>query len=485
MSGEYREETLRIVDVDLVWLFLVDLSDWLSDVPKAGRSIYHTELATGMINYPSPKETNSDITEILCKDEVLREELEHRLQVDLEVIDAEYVESQRFIRLRLKGFKIDLLELGEQFVSVNASLHRSGIGVLTMTLSLRGVNITPSEIINLELLPKSNEILKFRLPLELVREYSKINAKVASTLKDLSSTRQDLPLEASLNEIVWYYWSSMVDAIWKIGSEKKLLNKLRYEVFMAYPALFIRKTSPEYMTPNELTQKHPKQVYGILTQVLRQPMANIRSENVNKMLGDDLSERVDVSTFIALESTLIVHSEKSWRVLTNIAETRKTSIEHEYLYDVWTLLNVIEFLQVQRQILWLYDSILASSPGESLSPRQLAKVKEDITRGIDEFYNIKVAAQREAWEKIEYGKKVFMITDLFDTVTGKLSLLAEAANTLHSLRMEAFGLALSVMLSVTPFIFNFPELLIVIGNCVMVAAYLLSGAIWKRRRKKK
>lgn len=92
-----------------------------------------------------------------------------------------------------------------------------------------------------------------------------------------------------------------------------------------------------------------------------------------------------------------------------------------------------------------------------------------------------MTAQREACTKIEYGKRVFRIDNLFTTVTGKLELLAEAADTLRTLRMEAFGLVLTVMLSIIPLIFEFPELVIILGNVVMLVAYLLSGIIWKRR----
>jgi hypothetical protein len=482
MVIENKEKSLTIVDLDIIWLFLVDLKDWISDVPKAGRSVYHTELADAMIIYHSAQEKTVGIGEIMLKDEALKDELKVILEADQEVIDTEYIENQRFIRLKLKEFKADIKELGERRVRVDLSLHRSGIGVLAMNVSLNGVNLTPSDIIDLELLPRSKKTMKFLLPPEVIREYSKVDKEVASALKGLPTVRRGLPLEASLDEVVWYYWSSIMNAIWKLESKEKILNSLRYEIFTAYPVVFIKRTSPEYETPAELLRNHPKQVYGILTQVLRQPIETVTLENVEKILGDDLSERADVSIFIALESTLSISSKDTWSVLKVIAEKRNTPIEYEYMYDMRTLLNVIELLQVQRQILWLYDYILASCPVESLSPRKLAQMKGEIARAVDEFYNIKVAAQREAWTKIEYGKKVFMIADFFNTVTGKLSLLDEAANSLHTTRMEALGLALTVLLSVIPLIFEFPMLIIVIGVIVVFAAYLLSGVLWKLRR---
>ena len=482
---ENKESPLTILDLDFIWLFLVDLKEWISDVPKAGRSVYSTELADGMIIYHSPQERKAGVGDIMLKDESLKDEMRVILEADQEVIDAEYIESQRFVRLKLKEFGMDIQELGEQRVRVDLSIHRSGIGVLEMTVSLNGVNLTPSDIIDLELLPRSKKSVKFLIPMELIREYSKVDEEVASALKGLPTVRRGLSLEASLDEVVWYYWSSIMNAIWKLGSEEKILDSLRYEIFTAYPVVFIRRTSPEYETPAELLRSHPKQVYGILTQVLRQPIETVRLENVEKMFGNDLSERADVSTFIALESTLKINSKNTCSILKVIAEERNTSTEYEYMYDMRTLLNVVELLQVQRQILWLYDYILASRPLESLSPRQLAHVKGELARALDEFYNIKVAAQREAWTKIEYGKKVLMVADFFNTVTGKLGLLEEAASSLHTTRMEALGLALTVLLSLIPLIFEFPKLIIVIGIVVVFAAYLLSGVLWKLRRFRK
>ena len=485
MTGENREKPLKIVDLDLIWIFLVDLKDWLSDVSKAGRDLYNEELADGMIIYHSPQERTAGVGEIMFKDEALKDELGVTLEADQEVIDPEYMESRRFVRLRLKGFRMDIKDLEEQRVMVDVSLHRSGIGVLAMSVSLKGVNLAHSDIVELELLPRNKKLVKYLLPMELILEYSKVNEEVASTLKGLKASGSGLRLEASLDEVVWYYWSSMVNAIWKIGSEEKILDGLRYKIFSAYPVVFIRKTLPEYETTVELLRNHPKQVYGILTQVLRQPIETVRPENFESMFRDDLSERADVSIFIGLESTLVINSGNSWRVLKVIAEERDTTVEHEYMYDMRTLLNVLELLQVQRQILWLYDYVLASRPVESLNPRQLVKMKEEIASAVEEFYNIKVAAQREAWVKIEHGKRVFMLADFFNTVTGKLSLLEEAANSLHTLRMEALGLALTLLFSVTPLIFKFPELIVVIGIVVVFTAYFLSGVVWRLRRSRK
>jgi len=485
MISEDKERPFEIADLEIVWLFLIDLKGWLSDVLKAGRSIYNTELADGMIIYHSPQEKAGDIGEILVKDESLKNEMHVLLEADREVVDVEYLESQRFIRLKLKEFRMDLQGLNKQRVKVYISIHRSGIGVLSMEVSLKGVNLNPSDIIDLELLPKSNKSITFHLPMELILEYSKINKEIASILKELPLNRHSLIIEASLDEIVWYYWSTIVNSIWKIGNEENMLKSLRYKIFTAYPVIFIRKTLPEYETPTELLRNYPKQIYGILTQVLRYPFDTIRLENVEEVFRRNLSERMDISTFIALESTVTINSKNTWRILKTIAEERNTTIEYEYMYDMRILLNIVELLQVQRQILWLYDYILASRPLESLSPRQLAKMKEEITRAVDEFYNIKVATQREAWKKIEYGKRVFMIADFFNTVTGKLSLLEEAGSSLHNLRMESLGLALTILLSVIPLIFELPELIIFIAVVVVFAAYIISGILWKLRRSRK
>ena len=303
-------------------------------------------------------------------------------EVDADLFYEEYIDSGRFIRLKLKPFIIEnfqdnllkrLTEKEKIEVECYLFLHISGIALLTSRIKIRNKEIdfeTLRKIISLDeelFLAKiwRNIILDLKLEGERVEE-----KEYWHLLEDGQISY--LTLDAILSfydAYIRYHFFSFKK--YKIKDMDKLDEMTKYIYNLTYPILIIRGTKG--LPKKEYLKTYAVELYSLLMGEYDLKLIRNIIPNLEELILDyDLSYEDDKALFIGWGNALIIVTS----FFENYLKTHSESFEEDYMYYIWNDIAIFETLIFQNQLLHLIDYQINQLSTE-LSPSELARIRDE------------------------------------------------------------------------------------------------------------
>ncbi|MFX1253719.1 MAG: hypothetical protein ACFFCZ_19060 [Promethearchaeota archaeon] len=487
------ETNIKISGAEIIWSYYLDVGEPVNPRHIAER-IRDLSIVKGLLVFKRPSERHEGISDIYASSDEVRNFLKILELANFDVLHEEFFESQAFIRCQIQGFQIQHPYIGIATVNVLLTVHTSG----TMTLHFWTKIDQTQELKNfydLLLLPREESItdLIAILPIEVVEEYAKA-VHSQDLMKRIEAHRikgkKSFKIPVTMTQLGMYYFRAIASSIVK--------NPMRgYEQIDIFPTLIVNKTDPSYEEPDQLLEQCPKQIFTLLTLANDPSYLFVREGERSKELLKNLSEAIDYAFLLAPESGLIIKGTKWLERLEIMSKKANQTLEDYDLYENLRFLTIIEILGLQRYILRIITSQLVIKPLQEMSVKEVVILKNHLSEGLEMLYNTGLVSSRWHLDVLIYGKEVLQIDNQQDMLLQKISIIDQAVETIHALRMEFASIALGIIFAFTPVLieiagqnnpWSIPLALILGGTVVAVTllgSFIVSGWYWKRGQKSK
>lgn len=487
------EHPIIFRDIEVIWLFSVDLLNRIDNMERVIEKITKSKYCNAVLRYHSQEELGKEEIEIIRNDENSQRELLNSFaDVDFDTLDIEYIENQNFSRFLLKEVEIKFsLSSESEYKKCKILLTISKLGVAIFTLWMKiEENLNSRQIAELQLIQTENLIpTKIKIPLEIMEEAKLLSKDFELRYNEAISNNRDYYLieEDAINVLIHTLWFTLINAIKNKKHQTDSFEKfhslikkdLRYEVSCSFPIVLINATEPEYNNAFDILDRHPLQLYQILSHVYKYDYNLINPGALHNFFRRDFSERLDVAYFDSLGSVILIMS-------------RQTITPKERLSFSLEVLTTIELLQIQRYYLGFLTDFLAT-PVSDMRPREISIAQSYLSDAL-EIHHSNITRDALARKRLEHGKDVMEIDEQFKVVKEKIELLGEALNRFSTLRSNFFQIIFAIIIGMVPIysIFSnyfdpFLTFLFAIGitGLILVTFYAFSLINFRRREQKK
>ncbi|MHA1276683.1 MAG: hypothetical protein ACTSQI_08930 [Candidatus Helarchaeota archaeon] len=495
--------SLEVNDFEIIWLYIFDSGRWIKrrdEIKSIAKKLFDKlHSFEGVIHYFTPKEIEQHPEKkkkafFYSKSKKIQEILDLFYDLDTDNVDPEYLENRQFFRAKLTDIKIVLPDNRIEPIKVQLLFHRSGVFTLEFSLELKDMALTPDMINELQLLPREEEEITFQIPRKLLQDYALINPEIATLLKNSSAKKENyLKLNLTFHELVWIYWAitAYIATDEKAKDSKSLRALLRYNVFHFFPLLLFN--FPEDKTVEDIFGKYKSELYSMLTQEIYLKPEHLRPDIIDQTFNstNNLADRVDYALYFSMESCINLYTEQSKPNLEYIAGKKKISFERQILFEKFEILLVLEFMQIQRFILLMFDHILSQKSISEMETDELAQMRARLSKVIEEFHNIKLMVKTSAIHRCEKGRETFEIEKSLDALEKKLEFVDTAVNSIHNNLMEFLSILIGLLVTIGPIIAlsigaDYPIIasFVMLGALIAVYfAYKLLFKLWYRRQR--
>jgi hypothetical protein len=499
---------MEINDFEIAWLYILDSGRWINkreELKTIAEELYKkTSVTEGIIRYF----TMDDLEEhakagkkmkykavFEYKDEKIREILDLFYSSDMDNIDPEYLESLQIFRAKLTSFEIYLPNDRVEPVEVRVLFHNSGILILEFWLKLKNMALTPEIINEIQLFPREELNLTFNVPRKLLKDYAQINRDIADFLGNEPETEENkmVKLELTLHELVWMYWAVIAHVATnrKAKTSTELLHSLRYNAFRYFPVLIFN--FPEISNPKELLEKYKRELYTMLYQEIYLKPEHLREDFVDNAFEDsnNLADRADYLLYFSMESCLYIYTQQSKSALEHIAKKMEKTPEQLLTLEKLELILVLTLLNLRRFLLMIYDFLLSRRPISEMETDELTGMRGILSKGVEEFYDMKLLVKTGSIKRLEKGRDFFEIDKALDVIEKKMDLIDSAVSGIHNNLMEFLSVVLGILVQIGPIIAlsigeSFPVIAASVSIAIFFGIYFIYGKlyrIWYRRRK--
>ncbi len=494
---------MEVNEFEIVWLYILDSGRWIKkrdEIKSVAKELFDkTHIFEGVIRYFTPKEIEENPSKkekayFYTKSKKIKEILDDYYKSDMDNIDPEYLENRQIFRAHLTGFRLVLPDDRIEPIEVRLLFHRSGVFTLEFSLKLNGMGLTPEMINELQLLPREEEELTLKIPRKLLQDYALIKPEISGLLKNSSGDENELiTINLTFHELVWIYWAvtAYIATGEKAKNSKALRKLLRYNVFHFFPVLLFN--FPEEKSIEDVLERYKPELYSMLTQEIYLKPEHLRPDLIDEAFssGSNLADRIDYGLYFSLESGLNFYTEKSRSTLEYIAKKRELPVERQILLEKFDILLVLEFMQMQRFILLMFDHVLSQKSISEMETDELTQMRGRLSRAIEEFFNIKLMVKTSAIKRCEMGRVTFEIDKSLEALDKKLDFVDTAVSSIHANLMEFLSVLLGILVTVGPIIaLAIGEDYPIIATCVMMGAligvyfaYKLIFKFWYRRQR--
>ncbi len=456
---------MEINDFEIVWLYVVDSGKWIKKKAEiktiAENLMEKLGSVEGIIRYFTPEELGKGVdstrkkAEIRVKNKKIKEVLDLYYESDIDNIDPEYLENLQFFRAKMIGFEIELPNKRVEPIDVRLLFHNSGNFILEFSLKLKNMAITPEIVNEIQLLPRTEDELSLRVPQELFKDYSMINPESIALVQKASKNKEKyVRINFTFHEIVWIYWAvvAYITMQEKIKNSKELYQALRYNVFHFFPILIFQ--FPEFATIDDLLKEYKPELFSMITQEIYLKPEFLRTDKMDETfdMQNNLSDRNDYAVYFCLESAMLLYSQKSRSAIELIAKKRGISVETQFTLEKLDLLLVLEFLHIQQFILMMYDFLLSRKSISEMDTDDLTYLRSLISKGIEEFHDIKLAIKTITMDRLEKGRQCFKFDNSLSVLESKLEIIDTAVQTIHNTLMEFLNILLAILITIAPMI---------------------------------
>lgn len=303
--------------------------------------------------------------------------------IDRRILAPQYINEIPFVRVGLQPFFI-ILDKEKLGIDVEVLIHRTGIAILRFYITLKGQK-TLDDIINFKTSSVSFECLEIA---EELTEFMTTPLR-HSTESHYSSGINWSKYEASgdikgtLTDVFELYRDAIISVVQnkKLSKSDEPWSWLRSATWLAYPVIFIGNIIPSINNYEELKEKYPKELAGL---ILRYPnWPNLRDDIVKNVISSDLAITMDYSLFIEPSHSLIIYYKALRDRLAKRSNGKFPS--PEWLSEYLNSSVVIEILLIQR---WILNMLNDKAKAISLNLKSLVKMKRDLLLGLEEYDGI-------------------------------------------------------------------------------------------------
>ena len=359
-----------------------------------------------------------------------------------------YVERRRFGRLIFKPLLVRFKHWeGFRVVEVAASIHRSGVGCLT--LWFRPANpkgeLRVEDLLGIIQHPEGVEV-EAAIPVEMekwiegAREFEEFSMDRLEDLDD-EANRHDIAEEleieykcfkgnlSSLASIYLY-------AIYSCCGEqtKESIQELHRTGMYWYGLLYVFVEGVR--EPWEVISKHPRQIHGIL---VRDKHYEMCPDHVIRYEVVDVSPHKEWTFIFSPVVMLRVLEKKAWR---RVIETLEKGVWHLELISNVTLFEMLSSLLL---LLMGYDLLLSELVEAEADVERLVEGERSIVVGLEEIYAVRHSIfvfVRDWWPLAE---ERIGITELHEAVMEKLDMVREIITTARQERLNRLMKRLTII----------------------------------------
>jgi len=350
-----------------------------------------------------------------------------------------YVERRRFGRLIFKPLLVRFKHWkGFRVVEVAASIHKSGVGCLT--LWFRPANpkgeLRVEDLLEIIQQPWEMEV-EAAIPVEMekwiegAREFEEFSMDRLEDLDD-EANRHDIAEEleikykcfkgnlSSLASIYLY-------AIYSCCGEqtKKSIQELHRTGMYWYGLLYVFVEGVR--EPWEVISKHPRQIHGILA---KDELYEMCPDHVIRYEVVDVSPHKEWTFMFSNAVMLGVPGEEAWR---GVMKTLEKGVWHLELISDVTLFEMLSSLLL---LLMGYDLLLSELVEAEPDVERLVEGERSIVVGLEEIYAVRhsiYVSVRNWWSLAE---ERIGITELHRAVVEKLEMVRNIITTAHQERLN-------------------------------------------------
>jgi len=402
--------------------------------------------------------------------------------VDSTVLNPEYLELGRYIRLKLVDFEAEVddsrfkdlgTRVGRFRVEPYLLIHETGVGVVTLWINMKG-EFTVDDAIKLSKYLVNNINLHVTDPLGNQQESTLLDFIKAVIITPL----QIMTLFKGYNEIVKSLIrvskvmifekdetlrESKVDEILRESLKSKKLKKESKKVLREInndPCKFIEENlrtsyalshiiigirEPEcgdgYLTAEDIARRYTREIAGILTG--KEEWRDITDRAAKENLGKNLSSSKSYAIYLTRSAALFLSSQKlKEKVDSELLKINSDNKDIKFrIYELTTVVPV-EFLALSWQILNSYISLCrkrreevlrrikgGGKRGEVVKPSELVSLRGELLHALEEYNNVLLFKSEPFMKVVEYGKKRWNLSKMVDELKSELNELSTLVRT--------------------------------------------------------
>lgn len=489
----------RLHDLDLVWVFSFDLGrpcdpEEVADrlvksgvvhgklsFDKSGRAIVAcqdalTNRTSAESSAGSSPDREMDVLQIMGEE-------------DSTLFYQEFLAGRRYLRLCLRGFDVSFqgfqTEIPESSkAEVYLLIHSSGFAILTIWVLLRRISLEMTDLVGV--LASRDLAVICRLWPHLPEEHAKLVPAEREALTRVRSDSNGLISITTNIENIGKLYMLFVQAkgvLGEIQSIEQLNTSLRYPPAGVYPIVIMRNIGGHNLL--HFIGRHRLELHGILAKERFWDWVDKRW--VDDALRHNLSWRNDWAVFIGPSvSMMLLAPSVRGRFVRIWGKTPQSDLgqllEMQYRQIDMDLVNLVEGLCLQSIMLRTYDFMLST---RSLSSTlELLDLRASLSRGLDEYYDVRVRPHLTAREWTRYGQEVMGINKLHDSVRDRFLLLESNLRARYETRVDQLLIFLTALFGATQVwqlagFFGLPASLCVIVSLLILASVLIVARIMK------
>ncbi|WP_125670628.1 hypothetical protein [Candidatus Methanodesulfokora washburnensis] len=367
----------------------------------------------------------------------------------------EYRRSCRFVRLKLRGFKATILDVDLE-IEAYLTIHKAGFAVLSFWLFTdKGIKLEDTIKMEDPFSPfRAREIWTGFL------DHIRKCKMVPEELIDKIGRGEEFT--TSIEKIHNLYRSFVQSVIHDVDSCEELKKKIRYSItgISLVVAIFDVDQLDKFL------HNHRKELHGMLA--IEEMWDWVSEAWISDAMKKNLAWREGWHVYIGNGRALLIVSKEAndrlrERLKRKIKEKipdiifemgpsellpglhppytivfDKERIAEEELRRTWKyqlreimldLTTIMENLSLQEIMLRTYDYILGEKMPKSI--KGLSTLKEEISKAIEEFLNVRVWKPLTAKKWIEFGKNVMGIDEMYKSIRRRLNLVESMIRTLY------------------------------------------------------
>jgi len=421
--------------------------------------------------------------------------------VDSTVLNPEYLELGRYIRLKLVDFEAEVddsrfkdlgTRVGKFRVEPYLLIHDAGVGVVTLWINIKG-EFTVDDVIKLSKYLINNINLRVTDPLgnqqestlldfikaviitplqimTLFKGYNEIVRSLIRASKVMIFEKDETLRESKVDEILRELPKSkelkkeLKKVLREINNDPRKFIEENLRTSYALSHIIIGIREPEcgdgYLTAEDIARRYTREIAGILTG--KEEWRDITDRAAKENLGKNLSSSKSYAIYLTRSAALFLSSQKlKEKVDSELLKINSDNKDIKFrIYELTTVVPV-EFLALSWQILNSYISLCrkrreevlrrikgGGKRGEVVKPSELVSLRGELLHALEEYNNVLLFKSEPFMKVVEYGKKRWNLSKMVDELKSELNELSVLAETYYEEAILRRQLILTIIFGV-------------------------------------
>ena len=421
--------------------------------------------------------------------------------VDSTVLNPEYLELGRYIRLKLVDFEAEVddsrfkdlgTRVGKFRVEPYLLIHDAGVGVVTLWINIKG-EFTVDDVIKLSKYLINNINLRVTDPLgnqqestlldfikaviitplqimTLFKGYNEIVKSLIRVSKVMIFEKDETLRESKVDEILRELPKSkelkkeLKKVLREINNDPRKFIEENLRTSYALSHIIIGIREPEcgdgYLTAEDIARRYTREIAGILTG--KEEWRDITDRAAKENLGKNLSSSKSYAIYLTRSAALFLSSQKlKEKVDSELLKINSDNKDIKFrIYELTTVVPV-EFLALSWQILNSYISLCrkrreevlrrikgGGKRGEVVKPSELVSLRGELLHALEEYNNVLLFKSEPFMKVVEYGKKRWNLSKMVDELKSELNELSVLAETYYEEAILRRQLILTIIFGV-------------------------------------